>query len=115
MSGESTHIKEGEVGAATMGWRTPPLGVPLTPIYRRVEHLPHLLHSPSLLLPFSRCSTVASHGLGEALLDSFLHHHHTVVLEFPGGSSTSAARLEQGHGGLHQAERVTEHGCVTSL
>jgi hypothetical protein len=37
------------------------------------------------------------------------------VLEFPGGSSTSAARLEQGHGGLHQAERVTEHGCVTSL
>ena len=37
-------------------------------------------------------------------------HHAVVLLEFLGGSTTSAAPLDRGNGGRHQAVRVTEYG-----
>ena len=37
-------------------------------------------------------------------------HHAVVLLEFLGGSTTSAAPLDRGNGGRHQAIRVTEYG-----
>ena len=43
---------------------------------------PLLAHSLPPLGLSSRCSTITSHGLGEALLELFLHHH-AVVLEVP--------------------------------
>ena len=40
---------------------------------------------------------------------------HRSVVGLPGGSSTSAAPLDRGNGGRHQAVRVTGHGGVAGL
>jgi hypothetical protein len=74
-------MKRERWGLPPWAGRTPPLGVLLPPIYWRVELL-SLSCSFSPLGLSSRCSTVTSHGLGEALLKLFLHHH-AVVLEVP--------------------------------
>ena len=108
--------EEGEVGAATMGLAHPTPWAASSLLYiGGWSSSLSLAHSHAPLGLSSRCSTVTSHGLGEALLELFLHHHHAVVLEFPVDPSTSAAQLERGNGGLRQAVRVTEHGCAASL
>ena len=58
-----------------------------------------------------------SYGLGEALLKLFLHQHHHVgvLLDCPGGASTSVAPLERGIEGRRQAVRVTEYGSAAHL
>ena len=106
--------EEGEVGAAIMGLAHPtPWAAPPSYILEGRAPLPCLLILTSWsLLPL-------------------LHHHESWLRRSParvvspppprrrvggpGGSSTSAAQLERGYGGLRQAVRVTEHGCVTSL
>ena len=120
VSGVSTHMMREEVGAPSRGRRTPWGCCPPPPIYRWVEHLfPECYSLGPLVGLFSLFLLIhlTSYGLGEALLKQFLHqHHHAVVLlECPGGSSTSAAPLERGIGGRRQAVRVTEYGGAARL
>ena len=55
------------------------------------------------------------HPLGEAMTTLFLHHTTPSCCWSSGGSSTSAAPLDRGNGGRHQAVRVTDHGSVAGL
>ena len=107
-------MKRERWGLPPWGWRTPPLGVLLPPIYWRVELIFQVCSFPSTswsLLPLFHHN------------ESWLRRSPARVVSppprrrvgGPGGSSTSAAQLERGYGGLRQAVRVTEHGCATSL
>ena len=114
------HIMMEEVGAPLMAGH-PPWAAALSSSYIRWVEL--LFHSCSsldpLVGPFSLFPLIhhTSYGLGEALLKLFLHQHHHagVLLDCPGGSSTSAAPLERGIGGRRQAVRVTEYGSAAHL
>jgi hypothetical protein len=64
VSGVSTHMKEGGVGAPSRGWRTPWGGFPLP--YKREALLLSSFTPCSTSIASSRCSNVR-HGLGEAL------------------------------------------------
>jgi hypothetical protein len=121
VSGEATTIKREEVGAPPRGVGHPLSVAPLpTPaLYIRRWWRP--LQGCSFPCSFGRSLPLfllihpTSNGLGEALLKLFLHQHHHVgvLLEFPGGSSSSAAPLERGNGGHRQAVRVTKYGSAT--
>ena len=57
------------------------------------------------------------HGrsLGEALSVGFFTTPRRRAAGVSGGSSTSVAPLDRGNGGLHRAERVTDHGGTAGL
>ena len=108
---------DGRGGGASHCW-PPPWAAALSSSYIRWVEL--LFHSCSsldpLVGPFSLFPLIhhTSYGLGEALLKLFLHQHHHagVLLDCPGGSSTSAALLKRGIGGRRQAVRVTKYGSA---
>jgi hypothetical protein len=106
VSGVFTHMMRKEVGAPTRGQRT-------------TSSLLSSSYLDPLVGPFSLFPLIhhTSYGLGEALLKLFLHQHQHagVLLDCPGGSSTSDAPLEQGIGGRRQAVHVTEYGSTAHL
>ena len=65
--------------------------------------------SPHTLVVIS-LSLLPAMGLAKPWPISSPPHHTVVLLEFLGGSTTSAAPLDRGNGGRHQAVRVTEYG-----
>ena len=101
LSGDSTHMMRGEVGAPKFrgclpllykeGWELP---LPHTLVVISLSLLP-LLHLLVIRLakpwPFSFSTTPRRRAAGGS-----------------GGSSTSAAPLDRGNGGRHQAVRVTD-------
>lgn len=119
VSGDSTIIKDGSSGGATMVAGHPLGAAPLSYIRRRRWPSPKLL-----ILSFSHVLWLTSSSLcflvlytsiclGEALL-IFLHHHHhhgVVLLEFP---RIRYFRCPTGarDGGRHRAVRVTEYGSA---
>jgi len=96
-----------EVGAPWVG-RPTPLGCLLLPYKRRVRAPPlHTLVSPPFLS--TRCSIPWS-SAWRSPDRGILHSTTSLCCWISGGSSTSAAPLDRGNGGRHQAVRVTDHG-----
>ena len=99
-------------GAPTLGAHHP-LGFP-PPLINRGWDL-SLSYTHLLLSPSSHCSTTWSSAWRSHDRLVSPAHHTVVLLEFSGGSSTSAAPLDRGNGGRHQVVRVTEYGGVARL
>ena len=109
VSGESTHTKVEEVGAA-MGWAPSPLYIEGLGLPSSIHSHSHLLVSPPAAPP----SRAMAYAKPYSIVSSSPTPRRRVVGVL-GGSTTSAAQLERGNGGLRQAVRVTEYGCATSL
>lgn len=99
------HSHEEEEVGAPHGAAAPP------PIYRGVgAPSPHTLEhtlAPLSLLPLLHLSAIR---LAKPWLIMFSTTPHRRAVDFFGGSSTSAAPLDRGNGGRHQAVHVTEYG-----
>ena len=94
--GVTTHIKRGEEEETPWGWRTPWGCCPPSPIYWVVVLLSLMLVHLSLC-PSSRCSTEKAWlRRSPAEIFSPPPPPSSCVVGVPGGSSTSAAQLEQG-------------------
>ena len=99
--------QEGRGGGTPRG-QHPTLGLPLHFLYKEGWELPldHTL-APLSLVPLLHLPAIRLAKPWQILFSTTPHHR---VVEFFGGSSTSATPLDQGNGGRHQAVRVTEYG-----
>ena len=84
------------------------------PSYKKRGEITLSSHTCCHLSPSTRCSIPWSSAWRSP--DRGVFHHTTPSCCWnSGGSSTSAAPLDRGNGGRHQAERVTGHGGTAGL